>query len=128
MLQIAVVDENPFIARQVGQLVERAGHCVMLCRTQAPHRILNQGNRPDLVLIGQRSRDENGWTWFTQWQETDPGRPLMLYVLDDCQPGGMSLLSQALEIALAEMRRPRTLDSRHRSTAAGGRPLAVMEG
>lgn len=121
MLKIAVVDENPFIARLVGQMVQRAGHRALIRKARTPQCLLDQGVVPDLVLIGQRSRDEGGWDCFNHWQDREPGLPLMLYVLDDCRPGCMGMFGKALDQAVAVLGRLPRADHRQQLSTAGPR-------
>lgn len=110
MIKIAVVDPNPFIARQVGRLIRQSGHRSVICKNAAPHTALNEADDPDLVLVGRRRQDEFGWDRFNQWREAVPGLPALLYVLDDCSPGGMAGLGRIIDQALADVGRPATQD------------------
>lgn len=105
MMHITIVDQNPFIARQVKYLLEQAGHRVTICTRMDPGSALQQEQTPDLVLIGQRRRDDCGWPCFNRWQRTVPGVALMLYVLDDCQAALMNGLSQAVNQAQVTLAR-----------------------
>ena len=83
-MHIAIVDRNPFIARQVEHLLEQNGYRATVCKGYDPGWVLIQDDMvPDLVLIGQRSSEVCGWPSFNHWQETGPDMPPMLYVLDD---------------------------------------------
>lgn len=99
MTRIAIVDENPSIARQLKHVLEQAGHQATLCRGFTPEPSQTAGGGPDLVLIGQRSHDADGWVCFNQWKETTPDLPLMLYVLDDCRTERMGVLVKAVNQA-----------------------------
>ena len=111
MMHIAIVDGNPFIARQVKRFLGQAGHRVTLGKQDEPGASSPDSPQPDLVLIGQRTHEDCGWPCFNRWQETVPGLPLMLYALDDCNPGCLRLLAQAVaqaEEVLAGRRRSRS--------------------
>jgi len=110
MMHIAIIDRNPFIARQVKYRLEQAGYRATVCKHMDPGSVLEDGQAPDLVLIGQRSRDDCGWPCFNRWQQSVPGLPLMLYVLDDFQAGHMNGLCQAVsqaQVTLARKSHPR---------------------
>jgi len=110
MMHIAIIDRNPFIARQVKYRLEQAGYRATVCKQMDPGSVLEDGQTPDLVLIGQRSRDDCGWPCFNRWQQAVPGIPLMLYILDDCQAARITDLSQAVnqaQVSLARTPRPR---------------------
>ena len=122
MMHIAILDRNPFIARQVKYRLEQAGYRATVCKHMDPGSILEDGQAPDLVLIGQRSRDDCGWPCFNRWQQSVPGLPLMLDVLDDCQADHMNGLCQAVgqaKVTLARTPRPRP------ATTAATNPSAV---
>lgn len=105
MMHIAIDDRNPFIARQVQYLLEQNGYRATVRNGREPELVLRQGGLvPDLILIGQRSSEDCGWPCFNRWKESAPGLPLMLYVLDECRPGRMAVLLQAVrqaEVTLA---------------------------
>jgi hypothetical protein len=105
-MQIAIVDRNPFVARPVQHLLEQNGYRATIRNGREPELVLPQGGLvPDLILIGQRSSEDCRWPCFNRWQESAPGQPLMLYVLDDCQPGRMAVLLQAVHQAETDLAR-----------------------
>lgn len=104
MAEIIIVDDDPSTAAFLIKALESDGHHATWV-SRGWGTITLSMFRAELVLINQAYRHGSGWTLFNHLKKASGKLRVMLYLLDTCSLAGVRWVVEAVDEALACMRR-----------------------